>query len=120
MILVGIDSIEIDRIKKTIENPKFLRRYFGTNEIAQLKSRNFPPQSVAANFCAKEAFLKLLGKGIGKIELNKIELLRETSGKPYLKLNNVSEVENFSQFEISVSVTHTRTTATVVVIAEVN
>ena len=119
MILVGIDSIEIERIKNSIKNPRFLKKYYGKNEIEQLKERNFPPQSVAANFCAKEAFLKLFGKGLGAVELSKIELLREKSGKPYLKLNNIDFLENYSKINFSVSVTHTKDIVTVVVVAEV-
>jgi len=119
MILVGIDSIEIERIKNSIKNPRFLKKYYGKNEIEQLEERNFPPQSVAANFCAKEAFLKVFGKGLGTVELSKIELLRERSGKPYLKLNNIDFLKNYSKINFSVSVTHTKDIVTVVIVAEV-
>ena len=119
MILVGIDSIEIERIKNSLKNPRFLEKYFGKEEFSQLKERNFPIQSVAANFCAKEAFLKVFGKGLFDIELSKIELLRESSGKPYLKLNDISFLQSFSKIDFSVSVTHTKNIATVVIIAEV-
>lgn len=119
MILVGIDSIEIERIKNSLKNPRFLKKYYGKGEFSQLKERNFPPQSIAANFCAKEAFLKVFGKGLGDIDLSKIELLREKSGKPYLKLNNIDFLQNFSKINFSVSVTHTKNIATVVVVAEV-
>lgn len=119
MILVGIDSIEIERIKNSLKNPRFLKKYYGKEEFSQLKERNFPIQSVAANFCAKEAFLKVFGKGLFDIELSKIELLREKSGKPYLKLNNIDFLQNFSKVNFSVSVTHTKSIATVVIVAEV-
>lgn len=119
MVLVGIDSIEIERIKNSLKNPRFLKKYYGKEEFSQLKERNFPPQSIAANFCAKEAFLKVFGKGLGDIDLSKIELLREKSGKPYLKLNNIDFLQNFSKINFSVSVTHTKNIATVVVVAEV-
>ena len=52
MILVGIDSIEIERIKKTMTNTRFLQRFFGKDEFLQLEKRNFKPDSVAANVCA--------------------------------------------------------------------
>lgn len=119
MILVGIDSVEIERIKTSLKNPKFLKKYYGKNEIAQLEERNFPFQSVAANFCAKEAFLKVFGKGLCDIDLSKIELLREKSGKPYLKLGDIDFLKNFSKINFSVSVTHTKNIATVVIVAEV-
>ena len=119
MILVGIDYVEIERIKNSSKNSRFLKKYYGKDELAQLKKLHFPPQSVAANFCAKEAFLKAFGKGIFDVELNKIELLREKSGQPYLKLNDIKFLENFSKINFSVSVTHTKNIATVVIIAEV-
>ena len=119
MILVGIDSIEIERIKKSMTNTRFLQRFFGKDEFLQLEKRNFKPESVAANFCAKEAFLKTFGKGLGDVELSKIQLLREDGGKPYLKVNNVDFLEKYSKINFSVSVTHTREVATVIVLAEV-
>ncbi len=118
MILVGIDSIEIERIKKSMLNHKFLEKYFGEIEYLQLKERNFPAQSVAANFCAKEAFLKAFGKGLGEVALKKIELLRKTSGQPYLNLASIPFLEEFTEVNFSVSVTHTRQIATVIVLAE--
>ena len=119
MILVGIDSIEIERIKKSMTNTRFLQRFFGKDEFLQLEKRNFKPESVAANFCAKEAFLKTFGKGLGDVELSKIQLLRDAGGKPYLKVNNVDFLEKYSKINFSVSVTHTREVATVIVLAEV-
>ena len=119
MILVGIDSVEIERIKTSLKNTRFLKKYFGKEEFSQLEERNFPFQSIAANFCAKEAFLKVFGKGLGAIDLSKIELLREKSGKPYLKLGDIDFLKNFSKINFSVSVTHTKNIATVVIVAEV-
>ena len=84
---VGIDLIEIDRIKNSMKRGSFLKRIFGKNEYTELEKRNFLPQSVAVNFCAKEAFLKAIGKGLGEIDLAEIELLRKKSGQPYLKLS---------------------------------
>ena len=66
MIALGIDLLEIDRIRRSLENPRFVRRVFGAQELEQLAARGFPAQSAAACFCAKEAFGKALGdkKGI--------------------------------------------------------
>ena len=75
----------------------FFAEVFWKRRILQLEKRNFKPESVAANFCAKEAFLKTFGKGLGDVELSKIQLLREASGKPYLKVNNVDFLEKCSK-----------------------
>ena len=108
---VGIDLIEIDRIKNSMKRGSFLKRIFGKNEYTELEKRNFLPQSVAVNFCAKEAFLKAIGKGLGEIDLAEIELLRKKSGQPYLKLSGKQNLQ------FSVSATHTEKYASVVVFA---
>ena len=118
MVLIGIDSVEIKRIEKLMANPRFLKKYFGDSEYQQLRERNFKAESVAANFCAKEAFLKIFGKGLGSTSLKNIELLRQFSGQPYIKLTDISFLENYETIHFSVSVTHTKKTATVVILAE--
>lgn len=73
---------------------------------------------MAVNFCAKEAFLKALGKGLGEISLTEIELLRLQSGQPYLKLTGraLKSAEE-KNLKFSVSATHTEKYASVVVLA---
>ncbi len=118
MLSVGIDLIEVDRIKNSMERGSFLKRILGENEYLELEKRNFPPQSVAVNFCAKEAFLKAMGKGLGEIDFTEIELLRLKSGQPYLSLTGktlaLAEKQNL---EFSVSATHTEKYASVVILA---
>lgn len=118
MISVGTDLIEIKRIEKSIKRPGFLKRILGDTEYLELKNRDFPAQSVAANFCAKEAFLKSVGKGLFDIDLRNIEVLREKSGKPYFKLTNMNWLTENIKF--SVSITHTKEYALAFVVAEHN
>lgn len=115
---IGIDLVEIKRIEALMKNTRFLNRLLGENEYVQLKERGFPPKSVAVNFCAKEAFLKSLGKGLGDINLTEIELLRQKSGQPYLKLSGKAfKLADDEHIEFSVSATHTDNYASVVVLA---
>ena len=65
MLSVGVDLVEISRIEKSIKNPRFCKRVLGKTEYLQLMTRGFPVQSVAASFCAKEAFSKLWGPACG-------------------------------------------------------
>ena len=115
---IGIDLVEVSRIKRSMERHSFLSKVLGTNEYTELESRNFPSQSVAVNFCAKEAFLKAMGRGLGDMNLTEIELLRKESGQPYLKLSGkaleLAEIENLA---FSVSATHTENYASVVILA---
>ena len=105
---VGLDLVEIGRVQKAMKRSRFCRKILGGEEYRQLEKRGFPPQSVAASFSAKEAF-----------SLADVELLRQENGKPYLRLQEraktTAEKAGFTVF--SVSVTHTREYAAVVVLA---
>ncbi|NLG93681.1 MAG: holo-ACP synthase [Clostridiales bacterium] len=119
MLLVGIDLVENKRIQKSISNPRFLRRILGTSEYSQLEMRGFPVQSVAASFCAKEAFSKALGTGIRGFLLSEVELLRKSSGEPYLCLSGGAQrIAESRGIIFHVSVTHTKEYASAVVIGE--
>ena len=113
---VGIDSIEIDRISKSLEISGFLEKVFSEKEIELFKARNFKAETVAANFAVKEAFSKALGTGIRGFSLNEVSVLRDELGCPYLELaGNAKEVAYGLNF--SASITHTKTVATAIVIA---
>ena len=116
---VGLDLVEIGRIRQAMRRDRFCREILGGEEYRQLESRGFPPQSVAASFSAKEAFSKAIGTGVRGFSLADVELLRQENGKPYLRLQEraktTAEKAGFTVF--SVSVTHTREYAAVVVLA---
>lgn len=121
MLSVGIDSIEISRIEKSVSNPRFVKRVFGENELAELRERSMPIQSMAACFCAKEAFGKALGTGVRGFKLSEVELLHEKNGRPYIKLKGSAKAIANSICDkidnsIKVSVTHTNELASVIVI----
>ena len=119
MLLAGIDLVEVDRIKKSMENPRFLSRVLGRTEYSQLKMRGFSAQSVAASFSAKEAFSKALGTGLRGFALDEVELLRDSNGKPELKLSGSAlKIAQQRRLHFSVSVTHTKEYAAAIVIGE--
>ncbi|QNK40920.1 NAD(P)H-hydrate dehydratase [Caproicibacter fermentans] len=115
MLLIGTDLVEIARIRKSMRNPLFCARILGKSEYEQLARRGFPAQSVAASFCAKEAFSKAVGTGLSGFCLREAELLREPNGKPRLQLTGKAAhlAENM---RFSVSVTHTAETAAATVV----
>lgn len=85
---IGTDVVQIDRMEKSLSSPAFWRRVFGPQErqwLAQLAPSR-QKQSAAANFAAKEAFLKAIGTGIGGFELGEIQVLRQPSGAPCFAL----------------------------------
>lgn len=119
LIKVGVDIVEIKRIKRSISKERFLNRIFSKREYDDFKKRKFKAESIAANFCAKEAFLKSIGKGLGFMSLNKIELLRKESGEPYLIISDEEVLyKYFKNVNFSVSVSHTKEYAIATVIAE--
>lgn len=107
---IGTDIIEISRIKKNIENQKFIKRIFTDREIEYFEKRGMKRESIAATFSAKEAVSKAVGTGIRGFNFNDIEILRDKNGKPYVVANG-----KFKKFctdnkicEIKVSLSHCR------------
>lgn len=115
MLLVGTDLVEIDRIEKSMRNSLFCARILGDAEYGQLAGRGFPVQSVAASFCAKEAFSKAVGTGLGGFCLREVELLRAPNGRPELKLSGkAADLAGNTRFAVSVAHTASAASATVV------
>jgi holo-[acyl-carrier protein] synthase len=88
-IRCGVDIIEIDRIKRSLEDlESFRNRVFTDNEIKYCEMRNKAKyESYAARFAAKEAVLKALGTGLaGGTELKQVEVMNDEKGKPFVIL----------------------------------
>lgn len=115
---LGVDLVEIPRIKKSLSNPHFTGRFFGPGELAEYMSRGDKASYIAANFCAKEAFSKALGTGVRGFSLREVELLRDALGKPYFSFSgNAAEIVKQRNLDFEVSVSHTKQYAVTVVIA---
>jgi holo-[acyl-carrier protein] synthase len=66
-VRVGVDLIEIDRIRHALERyPGFSERCFTPAERAYCDSRRNPAQSYAGRFAGKEAVGKALGFGVAR------------------------------------------------------
>ena len=82
MFKIGIDLIEVDRIKKAIErNEGFKEKIFSKKEIEYCETKKNKYESYAARFCAKESFVKAMNVSI---DFKEFEVLNETNGKPYM------------------------------------
>lgn len=106
---IGIDIIEIERIKQAInKNPRFLNKMFTDNEIEYFKLNGFRYESIAGNFAAKEAISKALGTGIRNFKFKDIEILRNELGKPIVKTyNNLNSIcIKYNVIDIKVSISH--------------
>lgn len=118
MFTVGTDILETRRIKRHIdEKDRFFERFYGDDERAELERRNYPSQTAAGMFCAKEAFSKALGTGLVGFSLRDVQLLHDENGAPYLKLSgNAKTLAAQRNMRFSVSISHTGSIATATVI----
>lgn len=88
MIGIGIDMVELDRFRTTLERTPGIRdRLFRPDERAYADQRHDPTERYAARFAAKEAVMKALGVGLGEIALYDIEVVRAENGKPSVLLH---------------------------------
>ncbi len=120
MILgIGSDIIEIERVRKACESEAFLRRVYTTEEIEKFQHI---PASLAGNFAVKEAVAKALGTGFSGFGPGDIEVLREESGRPCVKLYEGAETAagRLGVGRIWVTLSHDRESAIAVAILEDN
>lgn len=91
IIGIGIDIVNIDRIKNAIKKygPKFFNRIFTINEINYSSSYgNLAYAKFATRFAAKEACLKALGTGYSSgISFKDIEIIRHEKSSPKIELH---------------------------------
>ena len=115
----GTDIIEIERIRKAIENlgAKFLHEIFTENEIAYCESHfNRKYEHYAARFAAKEAIFKAISEYNRHLVWKNIEIINLENGRP--KVNLLENIEKLQSIDISMS--HCRNYATANVIAVFN
>jgi len=89
VIGIGIDVVEVDRIKSSVEefSERFLNRVFTKSEQEYCHKQKMPELHLAARFAAKEAIAKAFGTGIGnEVGWLDMEILRKESGEPEVKL----------------------------------
>ncbi|MGI6668198.1 MAG: holo-ACP synthase [Acetivibrionales bacterium] len=89
-IFCGVDIVEIERLKKSINGLESFRdRVFTKGEIDYCEKRNRAKyESYAARFAAKEAVLKAFGTGMADgLDWRQVEILNNDKGKPYVVLS---------------------------------
>jgi holo-[acyl-carrier protein] synthase len=120
---LGMDIAEVDRIAAAIERHgrTFLTRVFTPAEIAYCEKHRNRTERFAGRFAAKEAAMKALGTGWRHgVRWVDIEVVREPSGKPALKLSGASRAiaDRLGVKNIALTITHTGNTALAQVIFE--
>lgn len=106
---IGVDIIEIGRIKEAINSwgEKFLRRVYTEAELAAYRHK---PSSLAARFACKEAVMKLLGTGRNGVSWREVETLSRPGGKPVVNLYGRAQnkADELGIGEIAVSLSHSK------------
>lgn len=92
MILgVGIDLLNIDRIDKVYNKfgDRFVNRVLAPEEMELFDQATNKVNFLAKRFCAKEAFSKAIGIGMGRgIDMIDIFLKKDNLGKPGILLSD--------------------------------
>lgn len=115
---MGLDIIELDRIRRIIERqPGFIKRILTITEIERFAtlSKERKVEFLAGRFAGKEAYSKAVGTGIGEeVSFQDIEIINNDRGKPILR-----PLKEFAEpTTIHISITHTRQYAAAQVILE--
>lgn len=107
-ISCGVDIIEIDRIRRNIEDygERFLNKVFTKNEIDYCNSKKIQKhQHFAGRFAAKEAVFKAISSSLDNkysVSWKDIEIVNNNQGKPKVKLLNI-DTKNIEGIDISIS-----------------
>lgn len=118
---IGIDLCDAGRLEKSLAKQSFLDHVFAPSEQALLASlgEKRRAETAAANFAAKEAFLKAAGTGLGGFAMPELAVLRRESGAPYFALTGAAAAWAAEQnLTVHVSLSHERGLASAVVILE--
>ena len=122
MILgIGIDLCDAGRMEKSLAKQSFVDRVFAPSEQALLSTRGgrHRAETAAANFAAKEAFLKAAGTGLGGFALAELAVLRQESGAPYFALTGAAAAWAAAHsVNVHVSLSHESGLANAVVVLE--
>lgn len=116
---IGIDIVEVERIRQKCKKPGFVGLVFTKEENAYCLAQNNKDESYSARFAAKESYMKAVGLGWDNdAQFHEIEVINLASGQPKLKLhgNAKSYFDREGYKDIYLTLSHTSQTAVAVVI----
>jgi holo-[acyl-carrier protein] synthase len=115
---VGLDLIEIERIRSALERSRFRERCFTETERRYCDSRANPAQSYAARFVGKEAVGKALGCGV-HFTWTEIEIAGRPRPTVSLSGKTKAWAEKMRVDEVDLSLTHSKGMAAAVAILSI-
>jgi holo-[acyl-carrier protein] synthase len=111
VIGIGIDIIEIDRIKESVEKfgNRFLNKIYTKKELDYCLKKKYKYQHLAARFAAKEAVYKALATGWNEeVGWQNIEISNEPNGMPIVTLHGKLKKFLSKDKELKISMSHSR------------
>uniref|UniRef100_UPI003F5C766B holo-ACP synthase n=1 Tax=Sodalis-like secondary symbiont of Drepanosiphum platanoidis TaxID=2994493 RepID=UPI003F5C766B len=113
IIGIGVDIIEINRIKKlfSYKNDKFANKILNKYEFLKYKFCKNKINFLAKHFSVKEATVKAFGIGMRNgLTFNKIEIYKNNLGKPMLKFYKEAKIfsKKIGVNKIHISISHER------------
>jgi holo-[acyl-carrier protein] synthase len=105
-VAVGVDIIEVDRVRKVYERhgERFLKRVFTELEVRQCRGK---VTRLAGRFAAKEAISKALGTGLHGVAWREMEVVQLRSGRPTVRLygnaKKRAELLGLTAFDVSIA-----------------
>jgi holo-[acyl-carrier protein] synthase len=114
-VKVGVDVIEIERIRKALDRPGFRERCFTEAERAYCDSKKNPAESYAGRFAGKEAVGKALGCGV-RFTWKEIEIVGRPKPSVSLSGKTAAWAEKVAAGAIDLSMTHSRELAAAVAV----
>jgi holo-[acyl-carrier protein] synthase len=110
---VGVDLIEIERIRRALERPGFRERCFTEAERAYCDAKPNPAQHYAGRFAGKEAVGKALGCGV-YFTWREIEIRGRPTPGVHLSGRTAAWALKVNAGAIELSMTHSRELAAAV------
>lgn len=105
-VAVGIDIIEVERVRTVYERHKerFLQRILTEQEALQCRGK---VTRIAGRFAAKEAISKALGTGIHGVKWREMEIVQLASGRPSVRLHGIAKLRAYqlglTAFDVSIA-----------------
>jgi len=119
---IGIDIVQVQRMRRWRSQPGLLERYFHPQELATALSRGGGADlSLASRFAAKEALGKALGTGLEGIVLKDIMVINHHNGRPELQVFSTAReaLKKNGANRVHLSLTHEQDNALAMVVLEV-
>jgi holo-[acyl-carrier protein] synthase len=116
---IGVDIIEIERIRESIERTgtQFLEKIYSPAEVEYCNAKAYRYQHFAARFAAKEALSKAVATGwAGEFRWKNVEIINNPSGKPDIILHgSMRELLGTARVHLSMSHSDSHVVAMVVI-----